>query len=233
MPSNTFNTAHYYGKEDPMNRKNIALKKTSLIGRLIMGIGMILALFQSGEVQAAMIEDEGTGERHLSKKIIGGIVMKVRHLPGTRNISLLVRETKIGQNGHPLCNALTGRLLSVESVGGIYLARPARLKSSLVVMESPDDLTPRDLKPGECVSIAPDDIDRATHALHSSIRIAGSSDLAKNTDRLKEGFVELWTRTFPTKGAVAHHWSGHGPSQKKKMDHASILPAKGLVGQPA
>ena len=209
------------------------LGKTKTKGFLGLFVGMALALFQTGESPAAMIEDEGTGDRHVAKKVIGGIVMKVRHQAGNRNLSLLIRETKIDRTGRPLCNAPTGRILSVESVGGIFLARSARLKSSLVVMESPSDPTPRDLKPGECVSVAPDDIDRVEATLRSSIRIGRTSVVAKKTDKVKEGLVELWARTFPAKGAVASHWHGNGLSHGKKAVPASIPATARPLGQPA
>ncbi len=206
-------------------------RKKGFFSGLLMGLA--LALVQTGESQAAMIEDEGTGDRHLAKRLIGGIVMKVRHIPGSRNISLLIRETRTDRSGRPLCKAPTGRILSVESVGGIFLARPARLKSSLIVMESPSDPTPRDLKPGECVSVAPDDIDRTKTALHSSIQIDRTPDVAKNTDKVKEGLVELWARTFPAKGAVASHWSGNGQGKRKKARRVSLPAAVRSAGQPA
>jgi hypothetical protein len=209
------------------------LRKTKSKGFLGLLVGMALALFQTGESPAAMIEDEGTGDRHIAKKMIGGIVVKVRHLRGTRNISLLIRETKIDRTGRPLCNAPTGRILSVESVGGIFLAKSARLKSSLVVMESPADPTPRDLKQGECVSVAPDDIDRVEARLHSSIKIEQTPVVAQKTDKVKEGLVELWARTFPAKGAVASHWSGSGLTHRKKASPASIPALVRPLGQPA
>ncbi len=202
--------------------------------KILMGLGMVLAaLFQTGEAQAAMIEDEGTGERHLAKKVMAGIVMKVRQKPGTNNISLKISETRVDRKGHPVCHAPTGRTLLVESVGGIYLAKPSRLKSTLIVMESPGDLTPRDLKAGDCVSIAPDDIDRVDNTLRSSIKIEETPEIAKKTDKLKDGLVTLWANIFPTKGAVAHHWRGQDRPRRMKTEHASIPAKVHPLGQPA
>ncbi len=214
-----------------MNTDRNKIRKKNLFSGLLMGLA--LAFVQTGESQAAMIEDEGTGDRHPAKRLIGGIVLTVRHLPGSRNISLLIRETLMDQKGRPLCKAPTGRILSVESVGGIFLARPPRLKSPLVVMENPADLTPRDLKPGECVTVAPDDIDRAKTELHSSIQIEQTPDVAKNTDKVKEGLVKLWARTFPAKGAVASHWTGNGQAKRKKTPRAFLPASTRPAGQPA
>ncbi len=213
-----------------MDKKLSATKTKGFVGLLI---GMALAFFQTGESPAATLEDEGASDRHLAKKVVGGIVMKVHRKPGTRNISLTIRETRIDRTGRPLCNAPTGRILSVESVGGIFLASAARLKSSLVIMESPSDPTPRDLKPGECVSVAPDDIDRVETALRSSIRIEETPVVAKKTDKVKEGLVELWARTFPAKGAVASHWAGHGQPQRTRTNHGSVPAIVRPLGQPA
>ena len=213
-----------------MDKKLSATKTKGFVGLLI---GMALAFFQTGESPAATLEDEGASDRHLAKKVVGGIVMKVHRKPGTRNISLTIRETRIDRTGRPLCNAPTGRILSVESVGGIFLASAARLKSSLVIMESPSDPTPRDLKPGECVSVAPDDIDRVETALRSSIRIEETPVVAKKTDKVKEGLVELWARTFPAKGAVASHWTGHGQPQRTRTNHGSVPAIVRPLGQPA
>lgn len=214
-----------------MDMNKTRTRKKNLFSGLLLGLA--LAFLQTGESPAAMIEDEQSGDRHLAKRLIGGIVLSVRHLRGSRNVSLLIRETRLDKKGRPLCKAPTGRILSVESVGGIFQARPARLKSTLVVMENPADLTPRDLKPGECVSVAPDDIDRAETKLHSSIRIEETPAVAKNTDKVKEGLVELWAKTFPAKGAVASHWTGKGQAKRRKARRAFLPAVTRPAGQPA
>lgn len=114
----------------------------------------------------------------------------------------------VGKDGGPLCNAPTGRVLNVESVAGIFSDDPNRLKSAMVVMAAPSDPTPRDLKVGECVSVAPDDIDRVHSAIRSSIEIEPSVRAANTHDIFQKGVVELWAVTFPPRSAVSLSWGG-------------------------
>jgi hypothetical protein len=194
-------------------------KKSAMVG-LTMSIGMFLSACQTTDAGAVMaIEDEGGNDRHLVKKIIGGIVTGVRRSQEGRNVSLKIRETRIGKDGSPICDAPTGRILSVESVGGIFSADPKRLRSAMIVMEAPSDPTPRDLKVGECVSVAPDDIDRVQTAIRSSIEIAPALHASNFHDKVRKGVVELWAVVSPPNSAVSLSWSGAG-----QLRRTSVMP---------
>jgi len=215
-----------------MKKKLMDWKKGLVMG-LTMSLGMALSACQTTEAGAVMALENDT-DRHLVKKIVGGIVVGIRRSPGSRNVALTIRETRIGKNGSPLCSLPTGRILDVESVGGIFAADPRRLTSGMVVMEAPSDPTPRDLKVGECVSVAPDDIDRVQPALHSSIEIEPALSARNTRDTFEKGVVELWAVVTPPKSAVSLSWSGSEHLRRTSAKRAP-LPVKtvSLLRQPA
>ena len=197
------------------------------VGATLSGLsGMETA--SAGDLSGANASDKKT------PVFVGGVVLAVHHVPGSKNMSLVIRETRMDKGGEPACNAPTGRILNVESVGGIFLSDKARLKSSMIVMESPGDITPRNIVPGACVTVAPDDIDLAQSKIEPSIMIEDSSLMAKKTDELQKGLVELWARTSPAKGAVPFTWKGSEPRSNNRSGH-SLLPASSSAhpGQPA
>ncbi|MHB8369697.1 MAG: hypothetical protein ACYDBP_08400 [Leptospirales bacterium] len=182
-------------------------KQHGKISGVMAGLGLWIVSILSGALSEAPIASadtlkEGTQVKKEGSSVVGGIVLAVHQRTGSRNISLVIRETRTDRNGEPVCQAPTGRILTVESIGGIFLSDKARLKSSMIVMESPGDITPRNLVPGECVTVAPDDIDLKESRLHSSIRIDDGSLTTTKTDEFRKGLVELWARTLPAKGAV-------------------------------
>ena len=217
-------------------------KEKSFVGRLKGTLGKVMAAMGlwigstlSGmEVASAGDLAGATDPEKKAPSFVGGVVLAVHHTPGSRNMSLVIRETRMDKKGAPICNAPTGRVLTVESVGGIFLSDKARLKSSMIVMESPGDITPRNIVPGECVTVAPDDIDRASNMIRSSITIEDDSLMAKKTDEFQKGLVELWARTSPAKGAVPFNWKGSKPRSQNRRGH-SLLPAfrSAHPGQPA
>jgi len=178
-------------------------KQNGKILAALAGLGLWIGSILSGAgIASAETPNATSSEIKGGDSVVGGIVLAVHQRTGSRNISLVIRETRTDRNGEPVCQAPTGRILTVESVGGIFLSDKARLKSSMIVMESPGDITPRNLVPGECVTVAPDDIDLKERSLRSSITIDDGSLMTKKTDEFRKGLVELWARTFPTKGAV-------------------------------
>lgn len=178
-------------------------KLNGKISGLMAGLGLwIVSILSGAGLASADTPNAASSVKKEGSSVVGGIVLAVHQRTGSRNISLVIRETRTDRNGEPVCQAPTGRILTVESIGGIFLSDKARLKSSMIVMESPGDITPRNLVPGECVTVAPDDIDLKESRLHSSIRIDDSSLMTKKTDEFRKGLVELWARTLPAKGAV-------------------------------
>lgn len=196
-----------------IKRKMSDWRKSLVVG-LTMSVGMALSACQTSEAGAIMaIEDEGASHRQITKKIVGGIVISVKKTPGSPNMSLRIRETMVAKDGGPVCDAPTGRILNVVSVAGIFAEDPNRLRSAMIVMEAPSDPTPRDLKVGECVSVAPDDIDRVQTAVRSRIEIEPSVRTASTRDVFQKGVVELWAVTFPPKSAVSLPWGGGSHSR--------------------
>lgn len=209
--------------------------RKSLVVGLTMSIGMALSACQTTEAGAVMaIEDEGGNDRHFVKKIVGGIVVGIKRSPKSHNVSLKIRETRVGKDGGPVCDAPTGRILNVESVGGIFAADPKRLRSAMIVMEAPSDPTPRDLKIGECVSVAPDDIDRVQTSVHSSIEITPSLQASSSRDIFQKGIVELWAVGTLPKSAVSLSWSGTGQLRRTSAVHTPVhAKLVGSLRQPA
>ena len=208
------------------------------MGKIMAAVGLWVGSTLSGlsgmEVASAGDLSGATAPDKKTPVFVGGVVLTVHHVPGSKNMSLVIRETRMDKGGEPICNAPTGRILTVESVGGIFLSDKARLKSSMIVMESPGDVTPRNIVPGECVTVAPDDIDLAQSKIEPSISIEDSSLMAKKTDEFQKGLVELWARTSPAKGAVPFTWKGSEPRSNNRSGH-SLLPASSSAhpGQPA
>ena len=165
---------------------------------LLVSLGMALAACQSPEAGAVMaLEEEGEPARHVVRKIVGGVVMKVVKHPGVQSVALQIRETRVSPSGRPLCQAPTGRILSLGSVQALFAGDPKRLRSAMVVTGDPE--TPRlgNLRPGDCVSVAPDELDRPRTIVRSSIEIEKSAPLARGEDRLGKGIVEIWATLSP------------------------------------
>lgn len=180
---------------------------------LAMALEMALSGCETTDGGAVMaLEGEGPDNKHLVRKIIGGLVTRIAQNPRTHKVSLSIRETRVGSDGSPLCSSPTGRVLDVESVVKVFFEDPKRLKSALVVMENPADPTPRDLKVGECVSVAPDDVDRV-QTIGSSIEI-DSAPVAKNTrDSYRDGIVGLWAASFSRKSPAGLFRPGSSPAR--------------------
>ena len=113
------------------------------LGGLVVTLGISLAACQGTEGSAALSpEGEGDPSRPFSKNIVGGVISKVKSLPGSRAVSLVIRETRLTRGGRPLCTRPTGRILSVGRVAQIISARHRSLKSAFVVTGGGDPSTP-------------------------------------------------------------------------------------------
>ncbi len=166
-----------------------------IVSWVVVGVGMTLSACQSTDAGAVMaIEDEGGQSRTIVKKIIGGVVLAVKRHNKTRRLSLVMMEAQVSPSGRPECRLLTGRRLSIGHVRMVFKERPGRLKSAMVVMGGPEPASFSALAPGDCVSVAPDDIDRPSSSLASSIEIETADTVAQKSDRLGKGIVELWAQ---------------------------------------
>ena len=184
-------------------KTNVVNTYKGTLGKVMVAMGLLISSTLSGiEVASAGELSGATVEEQKAPMFVGGVVLAVHHTEGSRNMSLVIKETRMGKEGAPVCSIPTGRILTVESVGGIFLSDRSRLKSSMIVMESPADITPRTIVPGACVTVAPDDIDLAKTSIQPSIRIEEGLIMGKNSDDFQKGLVELWARTTSTKGAV-------------------------------
>ena len=170
---------------------------------LLVSLGMALAACQSTETGTVMaIEEEGDQSRHIVRKIVGGVVMKVLGHPGRRRVALLIRETRLSPSGRPLCQAPTGRILSLGSVQSLFRGDPNRLRSAMVVTGNPEPRSLTGLHPGDCVSVAPDEVGRGRTEVRPSILIETPS-LAREEDRFGKGIVEVWATLDPPRTMTA------------------------------
>ena len=201
-----------------------------IMSGFLVSLGMALSACQTTEAGSVMaIEESGDQSRHLVKKIIGGVVMTVVRRPGNRNpVSLVIQETRVSSSGRPECLSPTGRILTVENVRTVFRKRPGHLRSAMVVMG--DSLSERsDLTPGECVTVAPDDMDRAQTALRSSIEIAPSDPVARKEDHLGKGIVEMWARMSGFSRKVALGQKTQSTSVKRVLSSSRPLPPLSLA----
>ncbi|MHB8369851.1 MAG: hypothetical protein ACYDBP_09215 [Leptospirales bacterium] len=167
----------------------------SFFGGLVVSLGLSLAACQGSESGVALaLEDEGDPSRSFVKKIVGGVIAKVRTIPGSHTVALVIRETRVTAGGRPLCLRPTGRILSIGRVGQIFSASRRTLQSAMVVMGASVRTRIGGLRPGDCVSVVPEDGGgkRDSVALGSRIEILDTPSVVGKDDRMGEGMVELW-----------------------------------------
>ncbi len=171
------------------------------LGGLVVALGISLAACQGTEESAALSpEGEGDPSRSISKNIVGGVISKVKSLPGSRAVSLVIRETRLTRGGRPLCSRPTGRILSVGRVAQIFSARHRSLKSAFVVTGGEIRSRLRSLRPGECVSVVPEDVvEGRSLSRGPMIEIVEESPVVERTETLGSGDVEVWGRPLPAK----------------------------------
>lgn len=169
-------------------------KKNGFIGGLVVSLGLSLAACQGSESGAALaLEDEGDPTRSFAKKIVGGVVAKVRTSPGGKAVALVIRETRMTAGGRPLCSRPTGRILSIGRVGQVFSASRRSLQSAMVVMGASVRTRIRSLRPGDCVSVVPEvQPKKVVAALKPEIEILDTPSVVRKDDRMGEGLVELW-----------------------------------------
>ncbi|MCL5285907.1 MAG: hypothetical protein M1313_09265 [Nitrospirae bacterium] len=200
----------------------------------LVSLGMALAACQSTEAGSVMaIEEEGEPSRHIVKKIVGGVVMKVLPHPGSRSVALLIRETRLSSSGRPLCQEPTGRILSLAKVQALFRGDPGRLRSAMVVTGDPDTPSLSGIHPGSCVSVAPDEIERSSTVVRSTIEIETPS-LARGEDNLGKGIVEVWGTLAPPRTMTAKVKKTAGPRRKTLSRARPATPfSLHLMEQPA
>lgn len=175
------------------------------LGGLVVSLGISLAACQGTEGGAALSFDmEGDPTRSFSKNIVGGVISKVRMIPGSRTVSLVIRETRLTRGGRPLCRRPTGRRLSVERVAQIFSAGHRSLKSAFVVTGEVIRPQLRSLHPGDCVSVVPEDVvEGRSLARGPMIDIEEDSSTVAGEERMGEGEIEVWGRTLRGKTLAA------------------------------
>ena len=171
------------------------------LGGLVVTLGISLAACQGTEGSAALSpEGEGDPSRSFSKNIVGGVISKVKSLPGSRAVSLVIRETRLTRGGRPLCARPTGRILSVGRVALIFSARHRSQKSAFVVTGGEIRPRLRSLCPGECVSVVPEDVvEGRSLSRGPMIEIVEESPVVEGTETLGSGEVEVWGRPLASK----------------------------------
>ncbi len=161
-------------------------------------IGLFLSACQTTEAGAVMaLEEEGGEERHLAKKIFGGVVVGIRKNPGSGQVSIEIRRVPIGPGGRPRCRKPSGQILAVGSVRRVFSAAGEGLRSALVIMGDPSLRPLRALEIGQCVSVAPDDSGRGRGAVSPVLEIERTPPADRLRKRIRKGFVEIW-------GIVSH-----------------------------
>ena len=166
------------------------------LGGLVVSLGLSLAACQGAEGGTALsLEMEGDPSKSFSKHIVGGVISKVRQIPGSRMVSLVIRETALTRGGRPLCRRPTGRILSVDRVAQIFSAGRRSLKSAFVVTGEERRPRLRSLRPGDCISVVPEDVeDGRSLARGPMIEIQEESSVMSKADSVGEGDIEVWGR---------------------------------------
>ena len=195
--------------------------KMGRLGGLVVSLGLSLAACQGAEGGAALsFEMEGDPAKSFSKNIVGGVISKVRSLPGSRTVSLIIRETRLTRGGRPLCSRPTGRLLSVGRVAQIFSAGQRSLKSAFVVTGGESRPRLRSLRPGDCVSVVPEDVaEGRSLARGPMIEIQEESSAMSSEENVGEGEIEVWGR--PLTGRTLAEKSA---SPKSHAQAASVRP---------
>ena len=171
-------------------------KKTGLALTVVMGL--LLSACQTTEAGAVMaLEEEGGEERHLAKKIFGGIVVGIRKSSGSGRVSLEIRRVPIGAGGRPLCRKPSGPILAVASVRRVFSTAGEGLRSALVVMGDSSRRPLRALAIGQCVSVAPDDSGRGRGAVSPILEIERTLPAGSVRKRIRDGLVEIWGIVSP------------------------------------
>ncbi len=178
--------------------KNILTWKKWLALALTVLLGVLLSACQESSAAAIMaLEEEGGEERHLAKKIFGGLVVEVKNDRSAGRVALTLRRVPVGDGGRPLCRKATGGLLVVSRVERLFTAAKGRLRSALVVMGDRSRRALGDLAVGECVTVAPDEDDSGRGSVSSRIRILWSRKAQGIRERINGGIVEIWGRLSP------------------------------------
>lgn len=134
---------------------------------------------------------ESADPRTPGKTLVAGLVTGVRKIAGSSRVSLSLRETRIGKEGRPLCDAPTGRFLYVESVTAVVRRPKDRWKSAFVVMGEPPDPPKAQIGRGMCVTVSPEA--RETSPGPGIAIVVAGPDAAKGKARLGAGTVTLWS----------------------------------------
>lgn len=174
------------------------------LGGLVVSLGLSLAACQGAEGGMALsLEMEGDPSKSFSRHIVGGVISKVRQVPGSRMVSLMIRETALTRGGRPLCRRPTGRLLSVDRVAQIFSAGRRSLKSAFVVTGGESRPRLRSLRPGDCISVVPEDVpDGRSLARGPMIEIQEEPSVMSKTDSVGEGDIEVWGRPLTGRALV-------------------------------
>lgn len=164
---------------------------------VLLAFGMALPAPGPSAESLLLVEEalaESADPRTPGKTLIAGLVTGVRKKTGSSRVSLSLRETRIGKEGRPLCDAPTGRFLYVESVTAVVRKPKDRLKSAFVVMGDPPDPPKAEIGRGMCVTVSPE----ARKTLEKSpepgidIVVAGP-EAGKRKARLGAGTVTIWS----------------------------------------
>ena len=173
--------------------KNVLTWKKRLTLLLTVLLGVLLSACQETPAAAVMaLEEEGGGERHLVKKIFGGVVVEVKHDRSSGRVALTLRRVPVGAGGRPLCRKAAGGLLVVSRVERVFTAAKGRLRSALVVMGDRSRRARRDLAVGQCVTVAPDEDDSERGSVSTRIRILLSRKTHGIRERINAGIVTIW-----------------------------------------
>ena len=173
--------------------RNILTWKKRLVLALTVLLGVLLSACQETSSAAVMaLEEEGGEERHLAKKVFGGVVVEVKKERSAGRVALTLRRVPVEASGRPHCRKATGDLLVVSRVEQVFTAAKGGLRSAFVVMGDRSRRARRDLGVGECVTVAPDEDDSGRGSVSSRIRILWSRKTHGMRERINAGIVTIW-----------------------------------------
>ena len=174
---------------------DVLIWKKRLATALTVALGLLLSACQTTDAAAVMaLEEVGGEERHLVKKVFGGLVIAVDRDRFPGHAGLLIRRVPVGFDGRPLCRKAGGSLLRVSRVKRVFAARAGRLRSAFLVMGDRSLRGLRDLAVGQCVTVAPDEEGPGRDSVSPRIRILSSRKTEPLRARIALGIVTIWGR---------------------------------------
>ncbi|MHB1287192.1 MAG: hypothetical protein ACYCYP_11680 [Leptospirales bacterium] len=181
-----------------MNSLKAIVQKKIVSPALQLGMGVFLAAtgLLSAQSFAAGMDDDKYGLSGKTGRVFGGVVVHIQKLASANQTNLLLDLTPMDNQGKPVCQKPTGKLVRVLTGRTVQTHRE---HSAFVVVEDPSDPLPSHLTVGDCLTVDGNDVDRVSRnpaETENSIQILPS--LKKHTIQMIQALsVKLWPENPP------------------------------------